>query len=185
MGIEIIEKTIAGHEGGYVNDPDDRGGETYKGISRKWWPNWKGWEVIDRYKKIAEDDEHLNKILKGSRELDKMVYDFYFEEYYKEYDQLSNLAVQEELYDTSVNLGVPETKELFQEALNLLNRNERNYDDLVVDGTIGPVTMAAYEKCNHEKLVKTLNLLQGEKYLQIVREDHTQEKFFNGWLDRV
>lgn len=28
-----------GHEGGYSKDPDDAGGETYKGISRKFNPS--------------------------------------------------------------------------------------------------------------------------------------------------
>lgn len=36
------------HEGGYVNDPDDKGGETYKGIARKFNPDWKGWKIIDK-----------------------------------------------------------------------------------------------------------------------------------------
>ena len=31
----LAYKKIEAAEGGYVNDPDDKGGETYKGISRK------------------------------------------------------------------------------------------------------------------------------------------------------
>lgn len=38
-------------EGGYVNDPDDAGGETYKGVSRKANPNWIGWIILDDLKK--------------------------------------------------------------------------------------------------------------------------------------
>ena len=34
-------------EGGYVNDPDDAGGETYLGISRRYNPNSKIWNIID------------------------------------------------------------------------------------------------------------------------------------------
>ena len=36
------------NEGGYVNDPDDPGGETYKGIARNMWPDWAGWAIIDK-----------------------------------------------------------------------------------------------------------------------------------------
>lgn len=38
-------------EGGYVNDPDDAGGETYLGISRRYNPNSKIWNIIDNVKK--------------------------------------------------------------------------------------------------------------------------------------
>ena len=46
----LFEKALlktSAHEGGYVNDPTDRGGETYRGISRKFYPDWPGWEVVD------------------------------------------------------------------------------------------------------------------------------------------
>ena len=39
------------NEGGWVNDPNDIGGETYRGISRKFNPKWNGWSVIDEMKK--------------------------------------------------------------------------------------------------------------------------------------
>ncbi len=35
---EIIEQVLE-HEGGYVNDPDDAGGETNFGIAKRWYPN--------------------------------------------------------------------------------------------------------------------------------------------------
>ena len=49
---EAFELTLA-HEGGYVKDPDDRGGETYKGIARRYNPGWSGWARIDKAKKQA------------------------------------------------------------------------------------------------------------------------------------
>ena len=39
---------VLSNEGGYVNDPDDPGGETYKGIARKMNPQWKGWPLINK-----------------------------------------------------------------------------------------------------------------------------------------
>lgn len=41
---------LAPNEGGYRNVPYDAGGETYRGISRKYWPSWSGWAWIDNYK---------------------------------------------------------------------------------------------------------------------------------------
>lgn len=45
-------KKIEAAEGGYCFDPDDAGGETYKGISRRANPNWNGWISIDAIKKL-------------------------------------------------------------------------------------------------------------------------------------
>ncbi len=44
-----IEATLKA-EGGYVNDPDDPGGETYKGIARNRNSKWSGWTHIDLLK---------------------------------------------------------------------------------------------------------------------------------------
>jgi len=40
-------------EGGHANDPDDGGGETYRGIARKFWPQWAGWKIIDAAKMLS------------------------------------------------------------------------------------------------------------------------------------
>lgn len=55
---KIALDKVLSREGGYINDPDDKGGETYKGISRKYNPDWKGWRIIDNTKK------NILKILK-------------------------------------------------------------------------------------------------------------------------
>src|ERR1035441_4044145 len=41
---------VMGNEGGYANNPADAGGETYKGIARKFWPQWCGWKYVDGVK---------------------------------------------------------------------------------------------------------------------------------------
>jgi len=46
----IAYKISFKNEGGWVNDPNDLGGETYRGISRKYNPSWKGWAYIDSLK---------------------------------------------------------------------------------------------------------------------------------------
>jgi len=35
---------------GYVKDPQDAGGETVAGISRRFHPTWDGWKIVDGYK---------------------------------------------------------------------------------------------------------------------------------------
>ena len=43
--VKVLKK-----EGGYVNNPADRGGETYKGITRKYHSTSYVWTLIDRLK---------------------------------------------------------------------------------------------------------------------------------------
>ena len=50
MSFEKSIGAILHHEGGYCNHKEDAGGETYKGIARRSWPNWQGWETIDSAK---------------------------------------------------------------------------------------------------------------------------------------
>lgn len=47
---DIAYKISFGNEGGWVNDPNDMGGETYRGIARKYNPKWDGWAYIDSLK---------------------------------------------------------------------------------------------------------------------------------------
>ena len=45
----IIDEVIE-TEGGLklINVKNDRGKQTYAGISRRFWPNWDGWKLVDR-----------------------------------------------------------------------------------------------------------------------------------------
>ena len=47
---DISFQKVLSYEGGYVNDPDDPGGETYKGIARKMNSKWDGWVLVDLLK---------------------------------------------------------------------------------------------------------------------------------------
>jgi len=48
-------------EGGYVNDPQDPGGETYKGIARKIYSKWSGWQTIDMLKRQSGFPGNIDK----------------------------------------------------------------------------------------------------------------------------
>lgn len=53
MASESFAKAFAAtmqHEGEYANVVGDKGGETYMGISRVYWPSWAGWPVIDDWR---------------------------------------------------------------------------------------------------------------------------------------
>lgn len=169
------------HEGGYSNNPNDVGGETYRGISRVYNPNWEGWEFVDSSKRagLRIDDAFLEPAVRA-----------FYKQRYWDPNRLDNMPqpIAEEVFDTGVNLGIGRAAKFLQRALNALNRNQLLYDDLVEDGTIGPKTLNALNVLTNADqwlLLKILNVLQGCHYLENMRKSPSQEVFARGWFSRV
>ena len=182
-----LERTLA-HEGGYLHDPDDAGGETFRGVSRRYNPNWIGWRQIDRHKKRPKG---FPASLDEDNDLRVAVVGFYREHYWDQFlgDHIPDQGVANELFDTGVNMGVTRAVEFLQKALNVLNRNGSLYPDLVDDGIFGPKTLRALESyLDHDPpgvLLKAMNILQGMHYLDYMNQSPIQEKYARGWLKRV
>lgn len=176
-----------GHEGGYTNDPVDVGGETYKGVARRYYPDWRGWEIIDDAKSINNFPNNL----RGNTNLDKMIKTFYKKLYWNLFwgDDIPNQEVANEMFDTGVNMGVGRAVKYLQKGLNVLNRNQKNYRDIVEDGGFGNNTMTALNQYlsvdDASFLLKVMNILQGMHYIDYMTKSPTQERFARGWLKRV
>ena len=112
---DIIEKVLE-HEGGYVDDPTDAGGETKYGISKRAYPD--------------EDIKELT--VERAKEL-------YKRDYWDRYrtadlpDRLRHIYV-----DMCINMGGGRAIKILQEACNSKNANK-----IDVDGGIGPATIKA------------------------------------------
>jgi lysozyme family protein len=177
------------YEGGYDNDPDDFGGETIYGISRKYNPTWKGWELIDATKKT--DSGWTPAKLESDPLIKAYVKEFYEAVYWHPVlgDDIPSQEIADELYDCGVNLGTGRAVSFLQTALNLLNRNQELYPDLVVDGDIGPTTLGAIKKYLSKDydtlLVKVMAIQRGYHYITFMSQSPKQEKFARGWFNRV
>lgn len=175
------------NEGGYANDKDDSGGETYKGVARNSWPNWLGWKIID----AAKSNKDFPKCLNENNELQQFIEKFYRENFWNKI-QGDNLPqdVANELYDTAVNAGVEKAVEFLQRALNILNlnANKNYYQDLKVDRSFGPATLNALSilvsKKMSKRLVNVLNGYQVKHYIECMERNPINEKYV-GWFDRV
>lgn len=121
-------ENIEAAEGGYVFDPDDAGGETYKGISRKANPNWDGWISIDAIKKAHPTT--FKGILKKTPELEKKVQDLYKDKYWDcfELDDVPSQLIAEQMFDTAVNQGQTAAIKFAQRVLDLIETGKWSLD---------------------------------------------------------
>ena len=183
-------------EGGWVNDPADRGGETFAGITRRDNPDPALWDLVDEHKRRLRVRAHQQRSNKLDEALDDdiqvtvAVQNIYRRRYWVPIngDELAEISeiVAAEVYDTAVNMGIGAAARLLQTACNLMNRNARSYPDIPVDGAIGPRTLEAVRRCvqvnTSARLVVVLNGEQYVRYREIVLTSPGQERFFNGWI---
>jgi lysozyme family protein len=171
---ELIDALIE-REGGYVNHPSDRGGPTKYGIT----------EAVARAHGFAGAMRDLPR--EEAAAVYKRLYWFR-----PNFDQVAkrSAAVAGELFDTGVNMGPAVAATFLQRALSALNRDRKDYGDLVPDGRIGPATLDALDTFlklrgkgpGEEVLLRALDALQGERYIRLAERRPANEAFLYGWL---
>lgn len=179
MNINKFIDDLIDREGGYVNDPTDRGGETKYGIT----------------KETARNNGYTGPMKDLSLEKAKQIY---LNEYWLKprFDKINAIspAIAEELLDTGVNCGVGFAKPLLQRVLNLMNNNGTAlFKDLATDGIYGDKTISALKavlskrgKDGEKVILRMLNTLQGSRYISLAEKAPAQEKYIYGWfLNRV
>lgn len=92
---KAFEKTLA-MEGGYSSDPNDAGGETYKGIARARNPSWPGWAAVDAARQPGQSNKALESILNQDANLQGMARSFYKQMYWDIFwgDQIPNQDIE-------------------------------------------------------------------------------------------
>ena len=139
--------TLLANEGGYCHDPQDPGGETYKGIARASNPHWAGWPVVDSVKTRVGAASPvpragwlaLSRTLESEPNLHAAVLTFYKTAYWNplSLDAVQSQCVAEQLADHGVNAGTTRPAKMMQYLLATEFGAQ-----LVVDGRIGPHTIA-------------------------------------------
>lgn len=116
---EAFEKVVF-NEGGYVNDPDDRGGETYMGISRKAHPNSIIWKHIDKITAKYKTPKTITKYLKQDKELTKEIECIYKSDYWMKFnlDREKSQRLANQIFDSAVNRGVSATRDSLNRVKN-------------------------------------------------------------------
>ncbi len=185
-------------EGGWCDVPGDAGGETYAGIARNFFPDWRGWPLIDAAKSHSSHSRGaraFSRHLAALPGLADLVRDWYRVEWWErmrlgQFPQI----VADELFEQAVNLGRGGSGKLLQRLCNAMNFDKRNgaalFADLVVDGAVGPKTLAALarvlnRRASDEAVVHALNCLQGAHYINIAAANAARRKFVDGWMRRT
>lgn len=175
------------HEGYYVNDPEDSGGETYCGIARRYNPNWLGWRIIDLVKSRNDGvyNRHYLSVTENTS-LDANVRDFYFKQYWCPLlcDEFKVQEIANELYDTAINCGKSKAVEFLQVCLNNLLK-----ENLLQDGEMGDKTLRVLNnvigKEDNQLLYVMMNCLQGAHYIDRMSKSPIKRKYARGWFKRV
>lgn len=139
---------LLANEGGYCHDPQDPGGETYRGIARVANPHWAGWPVVDAVKTRTGAATPvpraawlaLSRTMEGEPGLHALVQSFYKVAYWNPLglDAVHCQCLAEQLADHGVNAGPIRPAKMLQYLLS----TEFGAQALVVDGKIGPRTIA-------------------------------------------
>jgi lysozyme family protein len=147
------------HEGGYVNDPNDRGGETNHGISKRAYPD------LD-IRNLTKDDAAA----------------IYYEDYWKplQLGSVNDEDVAGYLLDCAVNHGAGRAGKFAQKVANAFGA------ELAIDSVMGPLTIAAINGIGDQRAY--LYGLIGERaafFCALAREARRQRRFIRGWLTRA
>lgn len=163
------------NEGGYSNDPSDSGGETYRGISRRNWPNWEGWSIVDMSKPLHDEEVIPND------KLNQLVDEFYLNNFWNSnyLNKVNSDIIACKVLDMCVNMGSHRGITLLQEALDVcgISVNE--------DGAMGPVTYMAVNECDENQLHQAIKDKCVQFYKDLVVEHPQDNKFLDGWLRRA
>ena len=160
------------HEGGYVNDPDDPGGETYKGVARKIHSKWTGWTTVDMLKRQSDFPANLDK----DADLQEAVSDFYRLTFWDKMkgDDILDQQVAESIFDFGVNAGVGTSASLAQMVIGA-----------TTDGVIGPQSITSLNTFNADHFLASFAVAKIARYISIVKKRPTSRKYFYGWVCRA
>jgi len=172
--IPLINAVIA-REGGYVNNPNDRGGATNFGIT----------EAVARAQGFSGDMRSLART---------QAVDIYTRLYWLKpgLNLIGDIApkLAAKLLDIGVNMGPASALGFLKRALNVLNRNGEGHLPLAPAPVVDSATLDALTTYLHARgasaeavLIKAINAMQGERYIVLAEQRPADQAFIYGWLN--
>ena len=148
-------------EGGFVDDRDDPGGRTNKGITQKTYNRWRKKHSLEQADVLYIEDKEVDAI--------------YSEDYWLP-PRCPELARNLDLiqFDTAVNMGVRRAIMILQEGIGC-----------TPDGQFGPITSEAVNNCELYPTMKVYCSIREGFYRRLVERRPKLGKFLKGWLNRL
>lgn len=149
---------ILQHEGGYVYDPVDPGGETKYGISKRSYPH------VDIKNLTIEQAK-----------------DIYYRDWWLRLrcNEIQDDRIAQKLLDTCVNVGAMTGVRLLQRALCDVG------DPVTADGLIGPQTIGAANRADPIALLASMRYHQAQHYKKLIDRNPELARFERGWMNRA
>lgn len=171
---EIAYQRTAKFEGGWADDPADRGGKTNRGVTEATWINyWRSRSMTPpctiRNATEAQTKQVLHDEYWAKGKCDKV-------------GEVSSAYLAAHLFDACVHHGLQRGQMLLQQALNYLGAA------LAVDGTIGTLTIASvreYSRNYHDALIASLLFQRAQYFDSIFRSNPSQLAYKRGWFRRL
>lgn len=177
FNVDALIDGVIGREGGYSNNPADKGGATRWGVT-----------------------EQVARAYGYKGEMKALPRDFAVAVYRQAYwlalclDVVAQRypAVAAELFDIAVNMGTSVAGSFLQRCLNAFNDEGAHYADLGVDGRVGAVSLHALDCFRQrrgdeggEALLEAIRSLRGARYIEITEARPANEAFTYGWFRRM
>jgi lysozyme family protein len=162
--------TLLKHEGGFVNDSDDPGGATNKGIT---FATFEQWAL-----KLLQVQPTLDNLRQLSDAQAATIYKARYWDVLRA-DQIALQPLAEIVFDFYVNAG--------GNAVKLLQRllNAQQGGTLAEDGAFGNATFAALQAADQRDLYGRYKQGRADYYRRLVDARPVLGKFLKGWLARV
>jgi len=149
---------VLAHEGGYVNNPADPGGETNFGISKRSYPN------VDIANLTVDQATAI-----------------YLRDFWQPYgyDSIINDDCATKIFDTAVNIGNSRSFKFTQQALNTLGNN------IVVGSTFGVETITDLNAADPAAFLAAFRSILSDYYKGLVAAKPSLSIYLRGWLIRA
>lgn len=146
------------NEGGYANDPNDPGGETKYGISKRSYPKI-GIKSLTRQQAARIYQRDFWNPIGG--------------------DQIQDQLLANKLFDLSVNMGVSRAVRLLQKACGLCGL------PVAENGVITPSALTIINMCDSGALLTEFKALAAGYYRDLAHQHPALQRFLGGWLKRA
>jgi len=184
---------------GYVKDPDDSGGETIAGISRRYHSDWEGWKLVDEIKRATVSPFDLRRAL-DTTEIHTAINNFY-EHWWQKYkcNKIYSVSPALAIAVFSTTFMTFQAFSLLQKSVNFLVKKHKKiqanisyYTNILekdgtvkVDNDMGNQTLTGIHLIVGSGFEESLVNVFLYKRVHYQMDLRNKRKYYRGWANRT